>query len=98
MFPFVAMMSNLSSLHNVVTPPEAPLELMAFPTLNFQKMVDLLKTSSYGILVSWINRMSGFSEFMIFLRVSTLIDPPSPLQFQEISFIIFWMHETLLGA
>ena len=72
---------NLSDQQKVAIPPEAPLELMAFPTLFFQKRGDRFGTSSFGILVSWMSRMFGFYDFIMFLRASTLIDPPKPLQF-----------------
>ena len=88
MFSFVDLMMNLCALYKVVISSEAPLELIAFPTLNFQKRDDLLKTSSSGILVSSMSKMSGFSVFIMFFRASTLTDPPRPLQFQDTRFII----------
>ena len=97
MLSIVDLILKLFDLQKVVIPLEAPLELMAFPTLFFQKRDDRFITSSFGILVSWMSRMSGFSDFNKFLRTSTLIDPPKPLQFQETTFIISWMCEILLG-
>ena len=81
----------------VVIPPDAPLEIMALPFLFFHKRHESAIASTSGIFVSWNSSMYGISNLIISFISSTLLKPPTPLQFQEIVFIISLLIEILLG-
>ena len=72
-------------------PSEAPLELMATLPLFFQNLVLVWRNASSSILVSWIRRMSGWCKEIRSDIASSFALLPSPLQFQERTFITyFW--------
>jgi hypothetical protein len=67
--------------HNVMTPPEAPMELIAIPSQFRSAFFPICAVFDSFILVSWRRITEGFSDLNRSLRASILALLTKPLQF-----------------
>jgi len=72
---------------NMPSPLEAPLEDWEDPKLSLQKFPVAFIISTSSNFVSWRNTIDGDSCFIISLTARFLARFPSPLMFQDITFI-----------
>lgn len=90
---WVLLASYLSAymlgFHRISIPPEAPLAEVALASLLGHKFFLICRKSLSSSLVSWMRSMSGASVLARFLMASFLTFLPRPLQFQEMTFIIY---------